>query len=735
MSYRWHCTCKFYLFLLLCSLYPYNGKAQKNITQNKTSLSRTNTTAPVPEIHIESEDIPDFSTNPPNSIFLKKDKLKDIVNNSPNPMDLFKNQMGISQYDAGRIASLPVINGMADDRVATFIDGMRINGDCPNHMNPAISYLNPHDVATAKIMAGITPVSMGGDSLAGSIDIQRKDPLFAEKNKKILIKGEASSFYHSNGSGVGTAGNITVANKHLSLRYNGSWSQSRNYHAGSGGGKVYSSAYKTFNHDVTLGYKKDNHLFSLTYGQSDTPYEGFPNQYMDMTNNRSIFVNGKYKGDFDWGTIEARGYWQRVTHAMNMLSNKGGHSATKGMPMNIDGRTAGYNVKATVFIDNHNTLRIGSSFDHSGLNDWWSPLQKNMMMGPHTYHNINNGHRDRLGNFAEWEAQWTPKVTTLLGFRNDLVMMNTGRISGYQGINGMNAEERKAIHNFNTANRGHTDTNFDVTAMARWTVNKSFTWEGGYARKSRSPNLYERYTWGTSPMAMRMIGWFGDGNGYIGNLNLKPEVGNTVSTTFDFHDPHQDIWEVKVQPFYTYIHHYINVNYLGSMRTRQNTTVSKLQFDNHNAQIYGINTAESYKLWNNKKYGQGILKGNINWVMGQDRTNHNSLYHMMPLNGTLSLNEYFGPWAGRIEANFVNTKNQVDPMRREPKTPGYVLFNIGGSYTWRMLRLDASIENIANKKYYLPLGGMSLGDLITTNELRALPGLGRSFNIALTASF
>ena len=77
MSYRWHCTCKFYLFLLLCSLYPYNGKAQKNITQNKTSLSRTNTTAPVPEIHIESEDIPDFSTNPPNSIFLKKDKLKD----------------------------------------------------------------------------------------------------------------------------------------------------------------------------------------------------------------------------------------------------------------------------------------------------------------------------------------------------------------------------------------------------------------------------------------------------------------------------------------------------------------------------------------------------------------------------------------------------------------------------------------------------------------------------------
>lgn len=734
MSYSRHCPYKFYLFLSIVCIYPLGGKAQTNSFPSSRA-SNTNPSTPLTNIHINADDIPDFSTNPPNGVILKADKLKAIVNNSPDATDLLKNQMGISQYGAGRLASLPTINGMADDRVATFVDDMPITADCPNHMNPALSYLNPHDISVAKVIAGITPVSLGGDSLAGTIDIQRKDPLFATTKKKILITGDLSSFYHSNGSGVGSSGNVTIANDHLSLRYTGSWSQSRNYHAGSGGGKVYSTAYKTFNHDVTLGYKKDNHLFSLTYGQSNTPYEGFPNQYMDMTNNRSIFVNGKYKGDFDWGTLEARGYWQHVTHAMNMLDNKGGHSATTGMPMNINARMAGYNIKATIFLDTKNTLRVGSSFNHSGLNDWWPPVQKSMMMGPNTYHNINNGHRDRLGSFAEWEAQWTPKVMTLLGLRNDIVMMNTGKVSGYQGMNGMNNEEHHAIQNFNQANRGKTDTNFDVTALARWTATKYFTWEGGYARKTRSPNLYERYTWGTTPMASRMIGWFGDGNGYIGNLHLKPEVGNTVSTTFSFHDPDQNKWEIKIQPFYTYIHHYINVNYLGNMTTRQKTTVSKLQFDNHNAQLYGINSAESYKLWDNKNYGQGILKGNINWVMGQDRTNHNSLYHMMPLNGTLSLNENIGPWSGRVEANFVNTKSLVDPLRREPRTPGYILFNMGGSYSWRMLRLDASIENLTNKKYYLPLGGLSLGDLITTNESRALPGLGRSFNVALTASF
>lgn len=723
-----------YKFCLFLSIFYFGTPILKPaFADTKQGQSASPSPAPM-TIHIDAKTMPDLLDSPANSTILKATQLKDRVNTSPDTAELFKNQMGVSLYKAGPISALPVINGMADERVATIIDGMRIMADCPNHMNPALSYLNPHDVSVAQVMAGITPVSMGGDSLGGTINIERKAPLFSNRQGKILTKGELSSFYHSNGTGVGTSGNVTVANDHLRLRYNGSWSQAHDYHAGAGGGKVHSTNYRTFSHDVTMGYKKDNHLFTLTYSQTDTPYEGFPNQYMDMTNNRSIAINGKYKGDFDWGTFEARGYWQKITHVMNMLGDKGGHSATKGMPMNSNERLAGYDLRATLFLDEQHTLKIGNSFDHSGINDWWPAIAGSMMMGPNPYHNINNGHRDRVGSFAEWQAQWKPNFMTLLGARNDIVMMNTGTVSGYKGLGAPNSAEHNAIANFNNARRGRTDVNFDVTALARWTASKFFTWEGGYARKTRSPNLYERYSWGISPMAMRMIGWFGDGNGYVGNLNLKPEVGNTISTTFIFHDPKQEKWEVKIQPFYSYIHNYVNVRYLGSTMTH-GIQVSKLQFVNHNAQTYGINSAGSYRVWNSETYGQGFVKGNLNWVRGQDLTNRNSLYHMMPLNGSLSLNETVGAWSGRIEATFINTKSLVDPLRREPKTPGYVLFGLGGSYTWRMLRVDAGIENLANKKYYLPLGGLSLGDLVATNRLRALPGMGRSFNIAVTASF
>lgn len=650
---------------------------------------------------------------------------------SPDTSSLFRHSLGFSSYSAGGVSALPVLNGMADDRIATIVDGMRIASACPNHMNPALSYVDPDSVSKAEAIAGITPVSIGGDSTGGSIVVERRDPLFAEHGK-LLVTGHVRGDYRSNGGGSGASGTITVADDTWSLRYTGSYAHASNYKTGGHDSRqVRSTSYLSFNHAVTAGFHKDNHLAAITFGQQDIPYEGFPNQYMDMTNNRSTYVNGKYKGAFDWGTLEARAYWQRVDHAMNMMNDKGGHSPTTGMPMNTDARSVGYSLKALVRLSARHSLTLGSEFEHNGLNDWWPPLLHSMMMGPDTFHNINNGHRDRLGHYIEWNAQWTPTVSTLLGFRNDLVMMNTGQVSPYSWTGMMSMADAMAARQFNAASRGRTDTNFDVTALARWAPLASLSIEGGYARKTRSPNLYERYAWGQGNMSTSMIGWFGDGNGYVGNLNLSPEVANTASFTVRWHDPVDDAWEVKIQPYYTYTHNYINVVKIGSFTNG----LSKLQFVNHNAQSYGINSSARARLWKTDAYGTGEVRATLNWVRGQDLQNHSSLYHQMPTNGTIGLYETYRDLTGRIEVTLVKKKSTVDWIRSEPRTPGYVLLGIGGSYRWRNFLLDAGIENICNTKYYLPLGGLSLGDYDATGYMGPLPGMGRSFNVSLTASF
>ncbi|WP_139064478.1 TonB-dependent receptor [Gluconobacter morbifer] len=650
---------------------------------------------------------------------------------SADTAHLLDQSLGYSTYSAGGVSALPVLNGMADDRVATEVDGMRIAAACPNHMNPAMSYVDPDSVSKAVAIAGITPVSIGGDSTGGTVQIERRDPQFAQSGN-ILVTGHVRGDYRSNGGGSGASGSLTVANDTLSLRYTASYSHASDYRSGGNDQQVRSTDYLSFNHAVTLGVKKANHLLALTFGQQDIPYEGFPNQYMDMTNNRSTFLNGKYKGDFNWGTLEARGFWQRVSHVMDMLDDKGGHSATTGMPMNTDERTAGYALKATIPLGLKHKLTLGSSFDHNGLNDWWPPLQGSMMMGPGTFHNINNGHRDRLGHYAEWDAQWLPRFSTQLGFRSDLVMMNTGQVAPYSWTGMMSMADTMAAKAFNAASRARTDVNFDVTATGRWHPLDSLTIEGGYARKTRSPNLYERYAWGMGSMSTRMIGWFGDGNGYVGNLNLTPEVANTASVTINWHDPTPaKRWDVKIQPYYTYTHNYINVRRIGSF----SNGLSMLRFVNHNAQSYGINASGALRLWETKAFGRGELVGNVNWVRGQDLVTHSGLYHQMPTNGVIGVHETYENWTGRVEVTLVKSKSTVDWLRNEPRTPGYALLGLGGSYKWRYFTLNAELANVLNQKYYLPLGGLSLGDYDATGILGPLPGMGRSFNMNLTASF
>ncbi|QDH15080.1 TonB-dependent receptor [Oecophyllibacter saccharovorans] len=694
---------------------------------------------------------------------------------SAETTSLFRDVPGFSAWNTGGTTDLPVLNGMAADRVASFVDGMRLGADCPNEMNPALSLVSPDLMARSSATAGITSVSMGGDSTGGTVSVSRRPPQFARRKDSVLVTGDGRGDWGSNGGRSGASGAFTVATDQLSLRYSGAYAHATDYTAGGsrapgkGGGRVASTSYLTFNQAVTAGLRHGNHLFDFTFSQQDVPYEAFPNQYMDETNNRTTVVNGHYAGNFDWGVLEARGFWERVIHAMNMLGDKGGHGpapmgasmgmramagmmpmrAERGMPMNSDGREAGYDLRATVTLSATQGVCLGSAFEHHGLNDWWPAVPGSMMMGPGTWHEINHGRRDHLGNFVQWNAQWSPRFSTEAGIRSDLIMMNTGRVSPYSwnamGMNGASADIM-AARAFNAARRRRTDSNFDATLLARWEATPFLHLEGGWARKTRSPNFYERYAWGVSSMASRMIGWFGDGNGYVGTLNLKPEVANTFSFTLRFHDPLSSSrrWEMEVQPFFTATHNYIDVN----RTARLGPGIYRLKFANHRAQSYGLNARGQALLWHSPLMGEGRLSAVLSWVRGQDLTMHSGLYQQMPLNGRLRFEESRGPWSAHAEVILVKAKKTVDWVRDEPRTPGYALLGLGASYRWHAgrpstepptLQLDVSLENLLNQRYYLPLGGRDLsggmGNTMNQDGPPPVLAMGRSLNLTLRGYF
>ena len=145
---------------------------------------------------------------------------------------LLKDVPGVSLYGAGGASSLPAIHGLADDRLRIKVDGMDLIASCPNHMNPALSYLDPSNVAKLKVYAGIAPVSVGGDSIGGVILAETPAPEFAAAGNSTLLKGEIGGFYRSNGGAIGANVSATVATNSFNLSYSGSTAKSDNYKAG-----------------------------------------------------------------------------------------------------------------------------------------------------------------------------------------------------------------------------------------------------------------------------------------------------------------------------------------------------------------------------------------------------------------------------------------------------------------------------------------------------------------------
>jgi len=94
--------------------------------------------------------------------------------------------------------------------------------------------------------------------------------------------------------------------------------------------------------------------------------------------------------------------------------------------------------------------------------------------------------------------------------------------------------------------------------------------------------------------------------------------------------------------------------------------------------------------------------------------NGESLYHMMPLNGKVTLENVAPLFGGRLtsalEVQAAAAKTEVETVRLEPTTPAYGVVNLRASWEYHNLRLDLGVENVANVLYYNPLGGIDIAD-------------------------
>lgn len=651
--------------------------------------------------------------------------------------------LGVDFSAAGGVSNLPILNGLMGDRVKVLVDGADVTAACANHMNPPLSYISANQITSYKVVAGVSPISAGGDNIAGVISVNSISPQYSQSSDLAWHSGYVSAKYSSIDNGTKLGVGARLASDTLSFNYQGSFSDANSYEDGNGN-VVLDTLYQAQNHSLTGAIRDEKQQLVIKLTHQKIPYQGFANQYMDMTDNTSYGAIAQYKRSFENSELQGQVNWHSVKHEMGFFSKE----KTGMMPMKTDSQDISTQLKWRITLDKNSSLLLGQEYYHYRIDDWWPAIEGSAMMGPNDYVNINNGKRERIALFAEYESQINKKLWLNTGVRVERVNTQVDEVQAYNdGMSMMDmgsmsamstANNAMAANDFNNADRNKTDTIVDANLLANYQITLYDELQFGLARKNRAPNLYERYSWGVSNMATTMIGWYGDANGYIGNPELDVETANTISATYS-KTAKDDAWRVSANVWYTDVNDFIDANIVRSFNSYglANTSRNILQFSNVDATLYGAKLDVSKSLYQSKPFGEWIVTANITSTRGKRDDTNQPLYQIKPLHTKLTLSQQIGIFENTLSWEWVDTKSRVDFNRLENQTPSFNLVNLSSKATFNALTLSAEVTNLFDEFYVLPLGGVSIAALKQNNSagFNQLAGQGRSFNISASYAF
>jgi len=589
------------------------------------------------------------------------------------------------------------LRGLSGDRVRVDLDGMHVSPACPNHMDPPMHYASAGSDTKLDIIAGITPVRFGGDSLGGTIRLNRPDPVFAEAGTN-LWSGEVSGNYLGSHDGYGFGGELGWASDRMRLDYRGGWSHADDLRFP--GGTVRASGYTSQHHDVVAAIPTGNGFLALDAGLTRTRDAGTAALPMDMIEADSWHLGLRHRIEFDGGTLESRIYFHDIDHLMDNFSLR----PTPPMRMEAPSTSRDYGWRSELTLPTGDqTFRVGLDLHR---NDFDAD-QVQVTTGNRRDMFANNW-RERLGAFGEWENEWTSDWTSLIGLRFDYVSSEAGAVRPGFGPPPVTADAAA----FNAGKRSHNDLLADFVAALRFTPDESSAYELSLGVKNRAPSLLERYLW--TPLSASA--GRADGRSYLGNPSLDAETSFQLAASASHRGDH---WQWRITPFYNHVHDYIQ----GSPIARNDMAGrSVLQFQNFDrVELYGAELVGRFAFTD-----QLSLSGHISHVRGRNLDTGDNLYRIAPLRGLLDLAWQNEDWETHLELDWAADQNKVSRFNGETPSPGYALIHLRTAYRFgNGLRVELGIENLLDEHYAPHLGGINR---VAASDLavgQRIPGAGR----------
>jgi iron complex outermembrane receptor protein len=611
----------------------------------------------------------------------------------------------------GPITGLVQYRGMFGYRINTRVGDMYLNPGGPNWMDAPLHYAPRPILDHMEIELGIASVSSGAESIGGTVNAVLKSSEFT-KGGEFEVHGDVEASGRSVNDAISGGGIVSVANRRHRLHVLGSGEFGGDTKFPDG--RIHPTSYERYQVGGGYGLQLGPHRFGLDYRRNDTGEAGTPALPMDIRFVETNIAKGDYRGELGPFELEGHVAWSDVEHEMDnytlrappppgsMMGRRFTEASGDGLGAELRAEVPLWRGRLTVGGDGHRARHDADIF---------SPDDSLFFIN-----NFNDVVRTRYGAFAEWEMKLLDIVDLELGVRYTRVDSDAGPVDSLPAQNGTPGDPPTDLRDdFNAADRDRSDDLVDWVVKLSATPIEGLNVHLSGGRKSRAPYYIERYLW----LPLQSTAGLADGNRYVGDIGLDPEVGHEVEGGIAW----RGSWlYLAPRAFARWVDDYIQ----GVPATNEDVTViapDALQFSNVEALLYGVDLEGGVDL-----PGPFQLDGTLSYVVGERRDIDDDLFRIAPLRGRVTLGFRWDQWHAALEGVLVARQDRVSDTNRETVTPGYGIMNLyAGWEPLEGLRLVVGIDNVTDALYRDHVSGINR---VTDSDVAVgerIPGAGRNF--------
>jgi iron complex outermembrane receptor protein len=583
---------------------------------------------------------------------------------------------GIWKIRKGGIANDVVLRGFAGKDINVLIDGQRLYGACPNHMDPSAFHIDFSEVDRVEAAKGPFDIRNQG-SLGGVLNVITRSAGAGVHGSLILASGAygftnpSATFSLGKGRFSALGGFSYRRSKPYSDPSGQPFTAYANYLPGVGD----TAAFKAGSGWAKVSFTpKAGQLIQLSYTRQEADHVLYPYLQMDAAYDNTDRVNITYEISPDRGAIKAlrlQTYFSQVRHWMTDAFRLTSLDKPREYSM---GTLAGTSVQgAKVEADT-----VHWTFGLEAYERGWEARTELAGMAYAPQYSIPDAVTDSLGGFLDFRTEPAAGLSLAAGARIDFAKSRAAALQA-------NTDLYYAYHSTRSLSKsdvfpsGHLQLTYALAAGLDLGL--------GIGHTVRIPDARERY------FALKRAG-----SDWVGNPDLDVSRNSGVNASLSFRTG--DLL-LKGDAFYNDIRDFITVvdqdkvNAVpGIMNARART------YENVDAKMVGAEVQGSWTLARSWSYSTSIafVRGTRPIATGTGTVTGN-LPEIPPLSWRSVLRFDNGRVWGEIEGVVAARQSKVDTLLLEEATPGHELANARLGVTLKTVRLWVGLNNIFNARF------------------------------------